>query len=88
MRVFVNAYPREPIVRRLARDSVVHAPPLLRADARPRERRPSTRRSAASRGSPDSDLPPPPVEVWRGLVAASVRMQTRLARRRAKWAAA
>jgi hypothetical protein len=48
------------------------------------------RRRAASRASPDdpSEPEPPPVAVWRGVAAASVRMHTRLARRRAKRAAA
>ena len=62
--------------------------PALRPGERPRERRSSTRSSGRpSRGDPDPEPEPPPVEVWRGVRAASVRMHTRLARQRAKWAA-
>jgi hypothetical protein len=70
--------------------TVVLAPPRRQNLASGRERRPSTRRtSRTSRGSPDGSEPePPPVEHWRGIAAASVRMHTRLARRRAKQALA
>jgi hypothetical protein len=72
--------------------AVVHTPQRREAAivvARAREQG-TGRRRTASRASPDdpSEPEPPPVEVWRGVAAASVRMQTRLARRRAKWAAA
>jgi hypothetical protein len=56
--------------------ATVHVPQRRENVARPRERRPATRRRARA---PTSDDPspktePPPVEVWRGLAAASVRM--------------
>jgi hypothetical protein len=68
------------------------APALARIHVAPRranpERRPAARRSARAPTSDDpSPEPDPPVEVWRGVAAASVRMHTRLAQRRAKWAA-
>jgi hypothetical protein len=59
------------------------APMMLEAEPRvgqvvatPRERR-ARRASTSSRGSPDGDSepgPPPPLEVWRGIEAASARM--------------
>jgi hypothetical protein len=72
------------------RAPIVHVPVRQEQIASPGEQgRQGRRASTSSRGSPnDPDLPPPPVETWHGVAAASVRMQTRLARRRAKWAAA
>jgi hypothetical protein len=69
--------------------AVVHVPQRRENVTRPRERRPATRRRARAPTSDDPSEPPEqPVEVWRGVAVASVRMQTRLERRRAKWAAA
>jgi hypothetical protein len=68
---------------------VLHAPQRGENVARPRERR-ARRASTSSRASPDDPSPPesePPLETWRGVARASVRMRTRLARRRAKRAA-
>jgi hypothetical protein len=80
---YLGLFARQARVRRPERREPV-AP-----EARPRERRATTRRSGSSRASPDSDLPPPPVEdVWRSVVAASARMVQHAERRRAKWAAA
>jgi hypothetical protein len=64
--------------------------PALRPVERPRERRATTRSSGRpSRGDPDPEAePPPPVEIWRGVAAASARMVQRCERRGAKWAAA
>jgi hypothetical protein len=68
-----------------------HVPQRRENTARPRERRAAPRRRArAPTGDDPSEPPPepPPVEVWRGLAAASVRMVQHCERRRAKWAAA
>jgi hypothetical protein len=76
--------------RRDLRPAILHAPPR-RENAGPltraHEHRPRTRQRARAPSSddPSPEPEPPPVEGWRGLAAASVRMQTRLARRRAKW---
>jgi hypothetical protein len=86
MRAFVSAYPREPIVQRLSRDSMVHARLLPRAIARPRERR--VRRVVASRDGPRSESDEPPLTPLRGFLAASVRTVEHAERRRAKAAAA
>jgi hypothetical protein len=70
--------------------SIVHAPERRENVARPRERRPATRRQARAPTSDDPSPPesdPAPVEVWRGVEAASVRMVQRCERRRAKLAA-
>jgi predicted nucleic acid-binding Zn ribbon protein len=58
MRLFVSEYPREPIVKRLARDSTVDAPTRREPVARSRERRATTRRTADARGDPDEPAPP------------------------------
>jgi hypothetical protein len=56
--------------------------------ARPRERRPTSRQRTRAPTSDDpSPEPEPPLEVWRGLVAASARMIQHCERRRAKAAA-
>jgi hypothetical protein len=55
---------------------------------RARERGAGRRARAPSSDDPDPESDQPPVEVWRGLAAASARMVQHCERRRAKWAAA
>lgn len=78
--------------RRHLRPAVVHIAERRENVARPRERRPSTRRRTASRDGPGrSDPDDEPNDVggtWRGLTAASVRMVQHAERRRSKWSVA
>jgi hypothetical protein len=67
------------------------APERRENAARPRERRPATRRRTTSRAGPDEPSPEsdPPIKVWRGLAAVSVRMVQHCGRRRrVKWTSA
>jgi hypothetical protein len=86
---------RERLAHRLkARALIVHAPERREAAivvARAHEEG-AGRRRASSPNRPDDPSPPepepPPVEVCRGVAAASARMAQHCERRRAKWAAA
>ena len=73
--------------RQHLRPAVVRLPQRRENVSKPRERR-ARRASTSSRASPDDPSPPesepPPVEVWRGVAAASVRMVQHCERRRAK----
>jgi hypothetical protein len=72
------------------RAPVVHVPERREnvATTRPREHRSPSRSRSAARGDPDPPEPEPPVEVWRGVAAASVRMVQHCERRAKRVAAA
>jgi len=71
--------------RRRTQASIVHVSQRRENVARPRERRPTSRRRTATRAGPDDsgELPEPDElsATWRGLQAASVRLQVHLERR-------